>query len=106
MSNSQKTQPANKSKQVVLITGATGYVGGRLLKRLEGGKLSIRCIARNPQYLVPRVDSKTEVVPGDVLDAQTLGLVMKNVTTAFYLIHAMGKSKIFEYDELLGARNF
>ena len=106
MSNSQKTQPANKSKQVVLITGATGYVGGRLLKRLEGGKLSIRCIARNPQYLVPRVDSKTEVVPGDVLDAQTLGLVMKNVTTAFYLIHAMGKSKNFEHDELCGARNF
>ena len=106
MSNRQKSQATTQSKQVILITGATGYVGGRLLKRLEGGKLSIRCIARNPQYLVPRVDSKTEVIAGDVLDAQTLGLVMKDVTTAFYLIHAMGKSKNFEHDELLGARNF
>ncbi|MBR61126.1 MAG: NAD(P)-dependent oxidoreductase [Dehalococcoidia bacterium] len=106
MSSSQQTQTANKSKQIVLITGATGYVGGRLLKRLEGRKLSIRCIARNPEYLMPRIDSNTEVIPGDVLDSQTLGLVMKNVTTAFYLIHAMGKSKNFEHDELLGARNF
>jgi len=106
MGNRKNSVDTTKSKQVVLITGATGYVGGKLLKRLEGGRMPIRCIARNPQYLVPRVSSKTEVIAGDVLDPQSLQIVMQGVKTAFYLIHAMGKSKNFEHDELLGARNF
>ena len=54
---------------VVLLTGATGYVGGRLLKALEGAGVRLRCLARHPEYLRSRVSAETEIVPGDVLDA-------------------------------------
>lgn len=56
----------------VLVTGATGYVGGRLWRRLEKLGCPVRCLARNPERLARRVGPGTEVVQGDVLDPDTL----------------------------------
>ena len=51
-----------KEKNLVLLTGETGYVGGRLLKVLEESQFHLRCLVRRPELLRPRVDSKTDVV--------------------------------------------
>jgi len=65
--------PSTKPK--ILLTGATGYVGGRLLRALQGAAYPVRCLARQPQFLASRVDPQTEIVTGDCLDAATPSLV-------------------------------
>ena len=62
--------PADK---LILVTGATGYVGGRLLLRLVEDGWRVRCLARQPERLSSRVPAGVEVVPGDVLDAVGAG---------------------------------
>ncbi len=57
---------------LILLTGATGYIGGRLLPLLERRGVRVRCLARRPEDLRPRVAPATEVVPGDVLRPETL----------------------------------
>ena len=51
---------------LVLLTGATGYVGGRLLRALENAGHRVRCLARRPAYLGGKTGFRTEVVEGDV----------------------------------------
>ena len=58
-----------RERPLVLLTGATGYVGGRLLRALEQGGRRLRCLARRPEYLAPRAAADTEIVQGDCLDA-------------------------------------
>jgi uncharacterized protein YbjT (DUF2867 family) len=53
--------------RLVLLTGATGYVGGRLLSRLEQRAVRVRCLSRRPEALRGRMGSTTETVAGDVL---------------------------------------
>jgi uncharacterized protein YbjT (DUF2867 family) len=55
-----------------LLTGGTGYVGGRLLRRLEQDGLSVRCLCRNPEALRWRVAPGTELVRGDLLQPASL----------------------------------
>src|SRR6202012_5243909 len=90
----------------VLLTGATGYVGGRLLHRLEASGRQVRCLTRRPEALATRVAHGTEVVAGDVLDAASLARAMAGVETAYYLIHSMETSTRFEALDRLAARNF
>ena len=90
----------------VLLTGATGYVGGRLLHRLEASGRQVRCLTRRPEALATRVADGTEVVAGDVLDAASLRRAMAGVETAYYLIHSMETSTRFEALDRLAARNF
>lgn len=73
----------------MLLTGATGYVGGRLLTALEERGERIRCLARRPDVLAPRVRASTAVVGGDVSDPATLGAALAGVHDAFYLVHSM-----------------
>lgn len=84
------------SRRLVLLTGATGYVGGRLLSALEEREQRIRCLARRPEVLTPRVRGTTTVVAGDVSDANALRDAMTGVHTAFYLVHAMDGHGGFE----------
>ena len=91
---------------VVLLTGASGYVGGRLLKALEKSGVRLRCLARLPDYLRPRAAAETEVVRGDVLDHASLATALQNVSTAYYLVHSMGSPGSFEEKDREGARNF
>ncbi|MCF7824687.1 MAG: SDR family oxidoreductase [Candidatus Marinimicrobia bacterium] len=91
---------------LILLTGATGYVGGRLLKQLEQAGHHLRCIARRPEYLISKTDSKTEVVQGDVLDRASLSEAMRGVKIAYYLVHSMGSKTSFEITDRLAAKNF
>ncbi len=90
----------------VLLTGATGYVGGRLLRVLESRGYCVRCMARNPQRLASRVGRNTEVVQGDVMDPAALRSAISGVSVAFYLVHSMGSSRRFDEEDRIAAREF
>jgi uncharacterized protein YbjT (DUF2867 family) len=90
----------------ILLTGATGYVGGRLLKALEGRGHRVRCLARQPEFLRARVGGGTEVVQGDVLDANSLGPALAGIEAAYYLVHSMGSAGSFEEQDRIAASNF
>ncbi len=97
---------ADRPTPRVLLTGATGYVGGRLLAVLTERGEAVRCMARRPANLVPRVDPATQVVAGDVLDRDSLVAAMQGIEVAYYLVHALGSSGDFAEQEQRGARNF
>ena len=90
----------------ILLTGATGYVGGRLLPLLEATGHQVRCLARRPDHLMARVGPTTEIVAGDVLDEASLAGALAHIDLAFYLVHSMGDPSSFEAHEAQGARNF
>ncbi|MGY8771421.1 MAG: DUF2867 domain-containing protein [Pirellulales bacterium] len=90
----------------ILVTGGTGYVGGRLLSILESQGHNVRCIARRPDFLKSRVGDQTEVVSGDLLESETLLSALQDIDTAFYLVHSMGAKKDFEDEDRIAARNF
>ncbi len=93
-------------QRLVLLTGATGYVGGRLLKKLEAVGAKTRCLARHPEQLRCRIGSGVEVVAGDVMNSQSLAAAVAGVHTAYYLIHSMGSTGSFEDQDRLGTQNF
>ncbi|HWA57569.1 MAG TPA: SDR family oxidoreductase, partial [Gemmatimonadales bacterium] len=90
----------------ILLAGASGYVGGRLLAALEQEGRPLRCLARRPEYLRPRVAPGTEVYPGDVLDAASLAPALAGVDTAYYLVHSMESTEAFAEADRTGARQF
>lgn len=91
---------------VVLQTGSSGYVGGRLLPLLEHQPVVLRCLARTPDKLQPLVKENTQVVQGDVLDVASLDRALQGVHTAYYLVHLMSGSKDFEKEDRQAALNF
>src|SRR4051812_32373929 len=91
---------------MILLTGATGYIGGRLLRALERRSIDIRCLCRTPEVLHGRVAAGTQVVPGDLLNPATLGPALAGVETAFFLVHAMQSGGDFQRLESEAARNF
>lgn len=90
----------------VLLTGATGYVGGRLLPLLEERGVQVRCLARKPENLAERIGEDTEVVAGDVLDRESLEQALSGIDTAYYLVHSMGSTGSFEAQDREAAENF
>jgi uncharacterized protein YbjT (DUF2867 family) len=90
----------------ILLTGATGYVGGRLLKALESGGYAVRCLARQPESLKPKTAPSTEIVQGDLLNPDSLSRAMTGIETTFYLVHSMGSRGAFEEKEKLSAVHF
>jgi uncharacterized protein YbjT (DUF2867 family) len=90
----------------VLVAGASGYVGGRLIPLLERQPVALRCLARNPDKLRPLVKESTQVVRGDVLDPSSLDEALRGVHTAYYLVHLMSGSKDFEQEDRQAATNF
>jgi uncharacterized protein YbjT (DUF2867 family) len=97
---------ASAHGSLVLLTGATGYIGGRLLKALERTGTRVRCLARRPEFLEPRVAPGTEVVKGDCLDQGSLLRALAGVHTAYYLVHSMGSTGKFEEEDRRAAHNF
>jgi uncharacterized protein YbjT (DUF2867 family) len=93
-------------KRIILVTGATGYVGGRLVAALERAGHRVRCLARRPETLHGRVGAGTEVMRGDCLDPASLGPAFAGVHTAYYLVHSMGATKDFAELDREAARNF
>jgi uncharacterized protein YbjT (DUF2867 family)/uncharacterized protein YndB with AHSA1/START domain len=94
------------SSGLILLTGASGYVGGRLRRALEQDGYPLRCLSRHPGYLIPRVAPTTEVVAGDVGDRESLDRALQGVETAYYLVHSMGSSGDFRDHDRVGAANF
>jgi uncharacterized protein YbjT (DUF2867 family) len=92
--------------RTVLLTGATGYVGGRLLRCLEKEGLQVRCLARRPEFLRGRVAPATEVVRGDLSEPASLGPALAGVDVAYYLVHSMGSAEAFVDADRSAARNF
>jgi uncharacterized protein YbjT (DUF2867 family) len=93
-------------RSLVLLTGASGYIGGRLLKALEAAHWPVRCLARRPEFLRSRVSSSTEVVQADCLDRTSLASALVGISTAYYLVHSMGSPGQFEKEDRQAARNF
>jgi len=89
-----------------LLTGATGYIGGRLLRRLERDGSAVRCLCRNPEALAWRMAPGTEVVQGDLLQPASLDVAFSGVDTVFYLVHSMNSGEEFEAEERRAAHNF
>jgi len=100
------TAPTAGEQSRILLTGATGYVGGRLLKALEGRGHRVRCLARRPEFLRARVGGGTEVTQGDVLDANSLAPALAGIEAAYYLVHSMGSAGSFEEQDRIAASNF
>ncbi|HMN99150.1 MAG TPA: SDR family oxidoreductase [Miltoncostaeaceae bacterium] len=90
----------------VLLTGATGYVGGRLLAHLEMLGVPLRCMARRPGELRPRTAEGTEVVYGDVADPPSLAPAMAGIDVAYYLIHSMSGAADYRRADRAGAEAF
>ena len=90
----------------ILLTGASGYVGGRLLRLLERQGHTVRCLARRPEALKPRVAPGTEIVAGDVLDRGSLDAALHDVDVAYFMVHSMGSSGSFEESDRQAAINF
>ena len=95
-------------KKKVLVTGATGYIGGRLVPKLLEAGVEVRCLSRDPSKL----DGiwwrdQVEVAQGDLLDAGSLEGVLDGCTHAVYLVHSMDQtSDDFGERDRIAARNF
>ena len=92
----------------ILVTGATGYVGGRLVSGLLERGLRVRALARDPARA--RVADGVEVAKGDVVSGDGLAEALDGVEIAYYLVHAMGRGNgpaaSFAERDRRGARNF
>ncbi|MFH8445213.1 SDR family oxidoreductase [Streptomyces sp. NPDC018026] len=90
-----------------LVTGATGYVGGRLVPELLDAGHRVRCLARSPHKLRDHPwAGRVEVVHGDVTDADSVARAMEGVDVAYYLVHALGTGEDFEATDRRAARTF
>ncbi len=98
---------SNVNSKLILVTGATGYVGGRLVPRLLEAGYAVRCLVRDPARLQGRPwFEQVEVVQGDVLKPETLAVALEEVEAAYYMIHSMKSSADFHRRDLTAARNF
>ena len=77
----------------ILVTGATGYIGGRLVPRLLAEGHHVRCLVRDPARIAGRHWTGVEVVQGDVLQPETLPAALEGIEAAYYLIHSMAEGK-------------
>ncbi|MBL8889149.1 MAG: SDR family oxidoreductase [Planctomycetaceae bacterium] len=97
--------------QKILLTGATGYVGGRLLPILCARQHSVRCLMRRrTSFSGASAESKesmgAQVVLGDVLNLESLLPALEGIETAYYLVHSMGDKADFEKTDRQAAENF
>ena len=110
MYNSKNT----KQNLRILVTGATGFIGSRIVKRLlANGHYKVRCMTRNPENIYELFNSTgdiVEVVKADASNYLELVEALKEVDVAFYLIHSMeGSTKKwqeFSKRDRIAAENF
>src|SRR3990172_4521999 len=97
----------NESQRLILVTGATGYIGGRLVGRLLERGFRVRCLVADPARLQGRLwQDKVQMVVGDVLKAASLPRAMQGVHPTYYLIHHIGSGGDYHQRDLKAAQNF
>ncbi len=98
---------SNSGSQYVLITGVTGYIGGRLVPLLLEAGCRVRVMVRDPIRLQGRSWlAQVDVVEGDVLKPDTLDAALMGIDVAYYLIHSMRAGEDFHERDIQAARNF
>ena len=106
MPSTAQEEASSLNQPTVLLTGATGYVGGRLRSRLERQPLILRCLVRDRRKLGQSSGNENQIVEGDVLDSRSLDAALQGVHTAYYLIHLMSGKNDFEAQDRQAAQNF
>jgi uncharacterized protein YbjT (DUF2867 family) len=97
----------NKNPQLILVTGSTGYIGGRLVPRLLELGYRVRCLVRDTARLQGRPwQNAVEIVAGDVLQLDSLAPAMQGVSAAYYLVHSLAGGLDFHQRDLTAANNF
>jgi uncharacterized protein YbjT (DUF2867 family) len=98
---------ADQGIKTILVTGPTGYIGGRLIPRLLAGNYRVRALARHPEDLEGRPwTGSVDIYKGDVFCGQGLQEALAGADAAYYLIHSMADTADFEAFEEVSARNF
>ena len=93
--------------RIILVTGATGYIGGRLVPILLQKGYKVRCLVRDPKRLEGRSwYSSVDTFKGNILDIKSLAAALEGVDTAFYLIHSLGGEGDFAEKDKQAASNF
>ena len=91
----------------ILLTGATGCIGGRLLAALEAGGRAVRCMTRRPDALTGQVGPNGSIVRGDCLAPDSLHDAFAGIDTACYMVHSMGsEAPISKHSDRSAAHNF
>ena len=107
MSVQPNEQSPNGAKRTFLVTGATGYIGGRLIPKLLERGVRVRIMARHPENLRQREwFADVEVVAGDATDSGDLATALHGVDVAYYLMHSLGTGVDFEQTETRMATAF
>jgi uncharacterized protein YbjT (DUF2867 family) len=104
----QATGQAAGNKPLILVTGATGYIGGRLIPQLLAAGYGVRALVRGePERLADRPWYQAiDVKVGDTLKAESLPQAMAGVSVAYYLVHSMATTAKFAQRDIQAARNF
>ncbi|WP_205699274.1 NAD(P)H-binding protein [Conexibacter sp. SYSU D00693] len=99
---------AHRGPKTILLTGATGYVGGRLLPELLDAGHTVRCLVRDPGRRRGQLPGAAEVVGGDVVTGEGLDEALAGADVAFYLVHSMesGAGGDFAERDRRAARTF
>jgi uncharacterized protein YbjT (DUF2867 family) len=91
----------------ILLTGATGYIGRRLKKKLlEDDNVRLRLFVRNAKKVRDKFKDRVETIEGNTLDKKSLEEALEGMEVAYYLVHSMGAKADFEKLDRLSARNF
>jgi len=97
----------NRRTRSILVTGATGYIGSRLIPRLLDQDYDIRVYVRDKDRLHEHPwAGKVEIVEGNVLAPETIPAAVDGIDAAYYLIHNMSEQAGYRQQELNSARNF
>ena len=97
----------DESRSHCLVTGATGYIGGRLVPELLDAGFQVRCMSRSPERLrdYPWA-SRVEQVRADATDQEAARRALDGIDVAYYLIHSLGSGRSFEEADRRAARTF
>lgn len=96
----------HSKKDTILVSGVTGYVGGRIVPLLLDSNYKVRCLVRDPSRIEGRGWENIEVYKGDALDYETILPALKDVSVAYYLVHSLAEKKGCHERNLIYAQNF